>query len=484
MANLHFCHLQIQNCCLMSGFFGSIGKANCVYDVFYGTDYHSHLGTKRAGMAFYNAWLGFQRAIHSIENDYFRSKFTEDIKGFAANSGIGVISDMEAQPIIVNSHLGKFAIATVSKIVNLEELETRLLKKRQHFAETSQGGPNPTELVAMLICEAGDLVSGIENVFDLVKGSCSILMLTEKGIIAARDKLGRTPVVIGRKEDALAVATESCSFFNLGFGPLRDLGPGEIVCVTADGVEVLRKPNLKMQICAFLWVYYGYPPSFYEGINVEECRYRCGAALARRDGISADFVSGIPDSGVAHAVGYSNESRIPYMRPYAKYTPTWPRSFMPQNQEVRNLVAKMKLIPNRSLVGGKSGIFCDDSIVRGTQLIGNTRDLYEAGIREIHMRVACPPLLYPCEFLNFSRSRKTTELATRKAIKSLEGEKNRDITRYEDPDTPEYQAMTDTIRKNLNLTTLKFQRLEDLVGAIGLPKEKVCTHCWDNSSCF
>ncbi len=484
MANLHFCHLQIQNCCLMSGFFGSIGKANCVYDVFYGTDYHSHLGTKRAGMAFYNAWLGFQRAIHSIENDYFRSKFTEDIKGFAANSGIGVISDMEAQPIIVNSHLGKFAIATVSKIVNLEELETRLLKKRQHFAETSQGGPNPTELVAMLICEAGDLVSGIENVFDLVKGSCSILMLTEKGIIAARDKLGRTPVVVGRKEDALAVATESCSFFNLGFGPLRDLGPGEIVCVTADGVEVLRKPNLKMQICAFLWVYYGYPPSFYEGINVEECRYRCGAALARRDGISADFVSGIPDSGVAHAVGYSNESRIPYMRPYAKYTPTWPRSFMPQNQEVRNLVAKMKLIPNRSLVGGKSGIFCDDSIVRGTQLIGNTRDLYEAGIREIHMRVACPPLLYPCEFLNFSRSRKTTELATRKAIKSLEGEKNRDITRYEDPDTPEYQAMTDTIRKNLNLTTLKFQRLEDLVGAIGLPKEKVCTHCWDNSSCF
>lgn len=468
----------------MSGFFGSIGKANCVYDVFYGTDYHSHLGTKRAGMAFYNAWLGFQRAIHSIENDYFRSKFTEDIKGFAANSGIGVISDMEAQPIIVNSHLGKFAIATVSKIVNLEELETRLLKKRQHFAETSQGGPNPTELVAMLICEAGDLVSGIENVFDLVKGSCSILMLTEKGIIAARDKLGRTPVVIGRKEDALAVATESCSFFNLGFGPLRDLGPGEIVCVTADGVEVLRKPNLKMQICAFLWVYYGYPPSFYEGINVEECRYRCGAALARRDGISADFVSGIPDSGVAHAVGYSNESRIPYMRPYAKYTPTWPRSFMPQNQEVRNLVAKMKLIPNRSLVGGKSGIFCDDSIVRGTQLIGNTRDLYEAGIREIHMRVACPPLLYPCEFLNFSRSRKTTELATRKAIKSLEGEKNRDITRYEDPDTPEYQAMTDTIRKNLNLTTLKFQRLDDLVGAIGLPKEKVCTHCWDNSSCF
>ena len=468
----------------MSGFFGSIGKANCVYDVYYGTDYHSHLGTKRAGLAFYNAWLGFQRAIHSIENDYFRSKFSEDVKSFAANSGIGVISDQEAQPIVVNSHLGKFAIATVSKIVNLEELETRLLKKRQHFAETSQGGTNPTELVAMLICEADDLVSGIENVFQLVKGSCSMLLLTEKGIIAARDKLGRTPVLIGRKEDTYAVASESCSFFNLGFETLRDLGPGEIVRITADGTEVLKKPYEKMQICAFLWVYYGYPPSFYEGINVEECRYRCGAALARRDNTAADFVSGIPDSGVAHAVGYSNHSRIPYMRPYAKYTPTWPRSFMPQNQEIRDLVAKMKLIPNRSLVGGKSGIFCDDSIVRGTQLIGNTRDLYEAGIREIHMRIACPPLLYPCDFLNFSRSKKAMELATRKAIRSLEGDKETDFREYKNPDSEKYQAMTETIRKTLNLTSLTFQRIDDLVEAIGLPKEKLCTHCWDNSSHF
>lgn len=468
----------------MSGFFGSIGKANCVYDVYYGTDYHSHLGTKRAGLAFYNAWLGFQRAIHSIENDYFRSKFSEDVKSFAANSGIGVISDQEAQPIVVNSHLGKFAIATVSKIVNLEELETRLLKKKQHFAETSQGGTNPTELVAMLICEADDLVSGIENVFQLVKGSCSMLLLSEKGIIAARDKLGRTPVLIGRKEDTYAVASESCSFFNLGFETLRDLGPGEIVRITADGTEVLKKPYEKMQICAFLWVYYGYPPSFYEGINVEECRYRCGAALARRDNLAADFVSGIPDSGVAHAVGYSNHSRIPYMRPYAKYTPTWPRSFMPQNQEIRDLVAKMKLIPNRSLVGGKSGIFCDDSIVRGTQLIGNTRDLYEAGIREIHMRIACPPLLYPCDFLNFSRSKKAMELATRKAIRSLEGDKETDFRDYKNPDSEKYQAMTETIRKTLNLTSLTFQRIDDLVEAIGLPKERLCTHCWDNSSHF
>ncbi len=468
----------------MSGFFGSIGKSNCVYDVYYGTDYHSHLGTKRAGLAFYNAWLGFQRAIHSIENDYFRTKFSEDIKSFAANSGIGVISDMEAQPIVVNSHLGKFAIATVSKIVNLKELETRLLKKRQHFAETSQGGTNPTELVAMLICEADDLVSGIDNVYQLVQGSCSMALLTEEGLIAARDKLGRTPVVIGRKEDAYAVASESCSFFNLGFEHMRDLGPGEIVRITADGTEVLKKPNEKMQICAFLWVYYGYPPSFYEGINVEECRYRCGAALARRDHMTADFVSGNPDSGVAHSVGYSNQSRIPYMRPYAKYTPTWPRSFMPQNQEIRNLVAKMKLIPNPSLVEGKSGIFCDDSIVRGTQLIGNTRDLYEAGIREIHMRVACPPLLYPCEFLNFSRSKKALELATRKAIKLLEGEKEVDPREYENPDSDKYQAMTESIRKTLNLTSLQFQRIEDLVEAIGLPREKVCLHCWDNSSIF
>lgn len=466
----------------MSGFFGSVGKENCVYDVFYGTDYHSHLGTKRAGLAYYNARNGFQRAIHSIENDYFRSKFSDDIKTFGANMGIGVISDTEAQPIIVNSHLGKFAISTVSKINNIDELEQRQLKKRQHFAETSQGGPNPSELVAMMVCEADDLVSGIENAFNLIKGSCSLLLLTEKGIVAARDKLGRTPIAIGRKEQAWAVATESCAFFNLGYETLRDIGPGEIVLITPDGIEVLRQANEQMQICAFLWVYYGYPPSFYEGINVEACRYRCGAALARRNGVEADFVSGIPDSGIAHAVGYSNESRIPYMRPYAKYTPTWPRSFMPQNQEMRDLVAKMKLIPNRSLVGGKSGVFLDDSIVRGTQLIGNTHDLYEAGIREIHMRIACPPLLYSCEFLNFSRSKNVAELATRKAIRELEGSNDTDVSAYKNPESPEYAAMVDAIRKKLNLTTLKFQHLNDLIEAIGLPKEKVCTHCWDNSS--
>jgi len=478
----HFCNLFCKTRIGMSGFFCSISKSSCVYDVYYGTDYHSHLGTKRAGLAYYNAYLGFQRAIHSIENDYFRSKFAEDLKGFAANSGIGVISDMEAQPIIVNSHLGKFAIATISKIINIAELEAELLKKRQHFAETSQGGLNPTELIAMLICESDCLVAGIENVFARVKGSCSLLLLTEKGLIAARDKLGRTPVIIGKKEDAFAFATESCSFFNLGFELVRDLGPGEIVRMTADGIEILRKPGEKMQICAFLWVYYGYPPSFYEGINVEECRYRCGGALAAHDHTTADFVSGIPDYGVAHAIGYSNKSKIPYMRPYAKYTPTWPRSFMPFNQEVRDLVAKMKLIPNRSLVRGKSGIFCDDSIVRGTQLIGNTRDLYEAGIREIHMRIACPPLLYSCDFLNFSRSKKVAELATRKAILKLEGDREPDLEKYGNPDTEEYKAMVDKIRESLNLTSLSFLRLSSLITAIGLPREKLCTHCWDHSS--
>ncbi len=468
----------------MSGFFGSVSETDCVYDVFYGTDYHSHLGTKRAGLAFLDAKNGFQRAIHSIENDYFRSKFNDDIKNFSGNSGIGIISDMEAQPIVVNSHLGKFAIATVSKVNNLDELEGRMLNKRQHFAETSQGGVNPTELIAMLICEGSDFVSGIENVYQSVQGSCSILILTETGMIAARDKLGRTPVAIGQKAGAFAVASESCAFFNMGFETVHFIGPGEVVQLTPDGMTTLRQPNQKMQVCAFLWVYYGYPPSFYEGINVEACRYRCGAALAMRDQVQADFVAGIPDSGVAHAVGYSNYSRIPYMRPYSKYTPTWPRSFMPQNQEMRDLVAKMKLIPNHSLIGGKSGVFLDDSIVRGTQLKDNTRDLYEAGIREAHMRIACPPLIYPCEFLNFSRSRQTLELATRKAIRKLEGSEEVDLSSYADHTTENYRMMVDQIRQDLNLTSLVFQRIDDLVEAIGLPKEKLCTHCWDGSSYF
>jgi amidophosphoribosyltransferase len=468
----------------MSGFFGTIMKGESVPAVFYGTDYHSHLGTKRAGMAFYNHQDGFQRAIHSLEDGYFRTKFENDLVNFSGNSGIGVISDTEAQPIVVNSHMGKFAIATVSKILNAAELENNFLESHRTFSETSQGSVNPTELIAMLIADEEDFVSGIRNVFDKIKGSCSILILTEKEIIAARDKLGRTPVIIGKNSDGFSVASESCSFANLCYEIDKYLGPGEIVRITAEGYETILPPGEKMQICAFLWVYYGYPPSYYEGINVDEVRYRCGAALARNDNVEADFVAGIPDSGLGHAIGYSNERKIPYMRPYAKYTPTWPRSFMPQNQVTRDLVARMKLIPNPAIIRNKRGIFLDDSIVRGTQLKDNTRDLYNEGIKEVHMRISCPPLTYPCEFLNFSRSRKTLELATRKAINQLEGTEDVDMKKYSDPESEEYKNMVERIRKNLGLTTLQYQNLNDLVKAIGLPKEKLCTHCWDGSSYF
>jgi len=468
----------------MSGFFGSISKDDCVSDVFYGTDYHSHLGTKRAGLAFYHTKNGFHHVIHSLEKGYFRSKFEDILVDFSGCSGIGIISDSESQPLVVNSHLGKFAIATVSKIANLDALESKFLKNRQHFSETSQGGVNATELVAMLITEGTDFISGIENVFSSVKGSCSMLLLTERGIIAARDKLGRHPIIIGKKDRAYCVASETCSFANLNFETEKFIGPGEIILLNADGYEQLRKPNEKMQICSFLWVYYGYPPSFYEGINVEDCRYRCGAALGRKDDVDVDFVSGIPDSGVAHAIGYSNARKLPYKRPYIKYTPTWPRSFMPQSQQMRDLVAKMKLIPNEALIKGKKGVFCDDSIVRGTQLKDNTMDLFEAGIQEVHMRIACPPLTYACEFLNFSRSRSTLDLASRKAIMQLEGTEDVDLKAYSDPQSDQYKAMVEQIRKNLGLTSLKYQELGDLVEAIGLPKEKLCTHCWDGSSCF
>ena len=468
----------------MSGFFGCISKHDCVSHVFYGTDYHSHLGTKRAGMAFFQKEKGFQRAIHSLEDGYFRSKFENDIKSFEGNGGIGVISDTEAQPLVVNSHLGKFAISTVSKINNADELEQEFLDKNRTFSETSQGNVNPTELIAMLIAAGKDFVSGIENVFNKIQGSCSILLLTENGIIAARDKLGRTPIVIGRNGEGFAAASESCSFPNLDYKIEHFVGPGEIVHLNADGYEQLRKPNKEMQICSFLWVYYGYPPSYYEGINVDESRYRCGAALAKNDNVEADFVAGIPDSGVGHAIGYSNERKIAYTRPYAKYTPTWPRSFMPQTQNMRELVAKMKLIPNPALIKDKRGVFLDDSIVRGTQLKDNTRDLHSEGIKEVHMRIACPPLTYPCEFLNFSRSRKTLELATRNAISQLEGTEDVDLKKYSDPDSDEYKKMVEQIRQNLGLTSLKYQKLDDLVKAIGLPKEKLCTHCWDGSSYF
>jgi amidophosphoribosyltransferase len=467
----------------MSGFFGVVSKTDCVEDVFYGTDYHSHLGTKRAGMVFIEPGKGFRRSIHSLENAYFRSKFEEELSGFKGNSGLGVISDTDPQPILFNSHLGRFAIVTVSRIVNLPDLEKIFLESKKHFTENFEGNINPTEVVANLICEKESYVDGIENVFDKIKGSCSILILTDEGIIAARDKLGRTPVVIGKKDDALSAASESCSFPNTGFELDYFLGPGEIVQISASGFKRLREPGEKMQICAFLWVYYGYPPSFYEGINVDDCRNRCGAAIARRDSVEIDFVCGIPDSGIGHAVGYQNEKRIPYKRAYSKYTPSWPRSFMPQNQNQRDLVAKMKLIPNKAVIEGKKMVFLDDSIVRGTQLKDNTIDLRKSGASEVHMRIACPPLLFACDFLNFSESRSILELAGRKAIKQLGGDE-KDLREYADPDSKKYSEMVQQVAKNLDLDSLIYQRLDDLVEAIGLPKEKLCTHCWDGSSYY
>ena len=467
----------------MSGFFGAISKQDCVYDVFYGTDYHSHLGTKRAGMVFFNKDEGFRRSIHSLESGYFRSKFESDLEHFRGNSGMGIISDTDPQPILFNSHMGRFAVTTVSRMVNIDELEQTFLKKKKHFTENFEGNVNPTEVVANLICEEDDFVSGIENVYNQVKGSCSMLILTSKRMIAARDRLGRTTVIIGRKEDSFAVASETCAFPNTGYEIEYYLGPGEIVEITAEGYNILRPAGEKMQICSFLWVYYGYPPSYYEGINVDDVRYRCGEALAKRDTVKADFVCGIPDSGVGHAIGYGNANGLPYKRAYSKYTPTWPRSFMPQHQDMRDLVAKMKLIPNRALIEGKRMVFCDDSIVRGTQLKDNTKDLRLAGAKEVHMRIACPPLTFPCNFLNFSQSRSTRELATRKAIIQLEGEE-RDLEAYADPKSDKYRKMVEQIAKNLGIDSLMYQDLDDLVEAIGLPKEKLCTHCWDGSSYF
>lgn len=467
----------------MGGFFGTISTSDCVNDLYYGTDYHSHLGTKRGGLVVVNDNI-FTKAIHSLENSYFRTKFEPELPKFHGKSGIGVISDTESQPIIINSHLGKFAIVTVSKIANIDELTNRALQQKRHFAEAGSGKTSPTELIAMLINEKNTIEEGIENVQNLVKGSCSLLLLTEDGIYAARDKLGRTPIIIGKKEGAYVACSESSSFLNMGYEIEHYVGPGEILFITANKYEQKRKPNEEMQVCAFLWVYYGYPSSYYEGINVEDARYKCGAALARNDDKEVDFVSGVPDSGLAHAIGYSNERQIPYKRAYVKYTPTWPRSFMPQNQETRNLVAKMKLIPNAALTKNKSIALLDDSIVRGTQLQDNVQVLMKSGAKEVHVRPACPTLVYPCEFLNFSTSRSTLDLAGRKAIKEIEGAEDANLKEYADPDSPKCAAMIEKIREKMNVTSLRFQRLDDLVEAIGLPKKKLCTHCWDGSSHF
>ena len=460
-----------------------VSKQDCVSDLFYGTDYDSHLGTRRGGMAVSDGKV-FTRSIHSLENSYFRTKFEPELPGFKGNLGIGVISDTESQPLLIHSHLGEYAIATVSKIVNIAELTERALKKNVHFSETSGAGVSPTELIATLINEGDTFEAGIENVFDKLKGSCSMLLLTPKGVYAVRDKLGRTPLIVGKKEGAIALSSETTSFANLGYAIDHYVGPGEILFISPEGMERRREPNAKMQVCTFLWVYYGYPSSYYEGINVEECRYRCGAALARNDDVNVDFACGVPDSGIAHAIGYSNQKKIPYKRAYVKYTPTWPRSFMPQNQEIRDLVAKMKLIPNGDIIRGKSMVMCDDSIVRGTQLKDNVRIMFDHGAAEVHVRPACPTLIFPCEFLNFSTSRSSLDLAGRKAIKELEGKEDAHLDEFATPGTGRYHAMIENIGKKLGCTSLKYQELDDLVAAVGMPKEKLCTHCWDGSSCF
>ena len=465
----------------MGGFFGTIKKESCVADLFYGVDYNSHMGTKRGGMVTLNNG-NFTRSIHNIENSYFRTKFEADLPSFSGNSGIGVISDTDAQPIIINSHLGKFAVVTVAKVTNLPELEKELLAKGNHFCEHSNGITNQSELVSMLIIEGKTFVEGIENVYNRLKGSCSMLLLTENGIIAARDKYGRTPIMIGKGKKGYAVSSETCSFPNLGYEMDYNIGPGEIVQITADGFTQLRKPNKKMQICSFLWVYYGYPVCEYEGKNVDEMRFDCGVEMGKNDDIDADFVSGIPDSGVGMSLGYAVGKQIPYKRAIVKYTPTWPRSFTPPTQEMRELVAKMKLIPNKKLLKDKKVVFCDDSIVRGTQLHDNVNDLYRYGAKEVHMRISCPPLIYPCKFLNFTGSKSELELITRRVIKNLEGDCSKNLPAYATTNSPQYCKMVDCIRKDLNITTLKFNPLETLVKSIGLPKECICTHCFDGSS--
>ena len=470
----------------MGGFFGTVSKASCVTDLFYGTDYNSHLGTKRGGLATYDAEEGmFARSIHNLESTYCRTKFEDELDKFKGNVGIGIISDTDPQPIIINSHLGRFAIVTVAKIVNLEEIEAELLSKNMHFAELSSGNTNQTELISLLIIQGKTFVEGIENVYRRVKGSCSMLLLSEDGsIIAARDKWGRTPIVIGRKEGAYAATSESSSFPNLDYEIDRYLGPGEIVRMTADGVEQLRKPEEKMQICSFLWVYYGFPTSCYEGRNVEEVRFTSGLKMGQSDDSEVDCACGIPDSGVGMALGYAEGKGVPYHRAISKYTPTWPRSFTPSKQEMRSLVAKMKLIPNRAMLEGKRLLFCDDSIVRGTQLRDNVKVLYEYGAKEVHIRIACPPLIYACPFVGFTASKSPLELITRRIIAELEGDADKNLEKYATTGSPEYEKMVSIIAERFGLTTLKFNTLETLIESIGLPKCKVCTHCFDGSSCF
>ncbi len=465
----------------MGGIFGVVSKNSCTLDLFFGVDYHSHLGTKRGGMAVYGE-QGFARSIHNIENSPFRTKFDGDLNELEGYFGIGCISDNEPQPLLIQSHLGSFAITTVGKINNQDELIQEAYRNGHiHFMEMSHGRINSTELVAALINQKSSLVEGLLYAQERIEGSMTILLLTPKGIYASRDRYGRTPVVIGKKEDAFCASFESFAFINLGYSDYKELGPGEIVFMTPESVETMSPPRQEMKICSFLWVYYGYPTSTYEGVNVESMRYECGKLLAKRDEARPDVVAGVPDSGIAHAIGYANESGIPFARPFIKYTPTWPRSFMPQNQGQRNLIAKMKLIPVDALIRGKKLLLIDDSIVRGTQLGETSEFLYQSGAKEVHIRPACPPLMFGCPYLNFSRSSSELDLITRRIIKDREGDCVSDelLADYANPDSDNYKEMMEEIRKRLNFTTLRYHRLDDLVESIGISPCKLCTYCWN-----
>jgi amidophosphoribosyltransferase len=463
----------------LGGIFGVVSNKSCVMDLYFGTDYHSHLGTSRGGMAVWTG-NGFTRSIHNIENIQFRSRFEIDLPDMEGNMGIGCISDNEPQPLTVYSHLGYYAITTVGRINNINQLVERSFKKNLiHFLEMSNGEINPTEVVSALIDQENSFGDGILHAQQSIEGSCTMLVLTREGIYAARDLYGRTPLIIGEKDDAHCASFESCAFTNLGYSKKYELGPGEIVLITPDGITQISPPRNKMKMCAFLWVYYGYPSSEYEGMNVEIMRNRNGASMAKNDNAKVDLVAAIPDSGVAHAIGYANEAKIPYGRPFIKYTPTWSRSFMPQSQNVRNLVAKMKLMPISDLINGKRLLFCDDSIVRGTQMRETVELLYKNNAKEAHIRSACPPLVYGCKYLCFSRTRSELDLATRKAIKKLEGNESTALDEYSNPNTDRYRCMVDYIGKQLNFSSLKYQNLDDMLDAIGLPHENLCTYCWN-----
>ena len=467
----------------MGGFFGAVSKEDCVFDLFYGVDYHSHLGTRRAGMAVYSKENGFDRAIHNIENTPFRTKFKQESTEMQGEYGIGCISDYEAQPVLIRSHHGTFSITTVGKVNNTEEIAEKILEKHTHFFEMQNGTINQTELVAAIINQKENFIDGIRYAQDIIDGSMSMLILTPKGIYAVRDKQGRTPIVLGKKDDGYCASFESFAYLNLGYTDVRELVPGEIVVMDETGIRSLGAPDTKMKICTFLWVYYGYPSSSYEGTSVEKMRYRCGQCLAKRDEnlVDPDIVAGIPDSGLAHAIGYANESGAEYARPFVKYTPTWPRSFMPTHQNKRNLIAKMKLIPIHDLIDGKKLLLIDDSIVRGTQLGETTQFLYDSGAKEVHIRTGCPPIMFGCKYLNFTRSSSEMELITRRMIVELEGkEPDREtLLEYTDPDSQRYKNMVEKIREKLGFTSLGYLRLDDMLASTGVDTEKLCTYCWN-----